>query len=593
MGSSYRNLLLEIAEDLTPKILEDLKFLCLDDIGEGELEQISSPLKLFKALERRELLGINDLSFLQDLLTNVKCIQLANKVKDFTLRRELELLGLNEQRVKLKERCSRCVQTRRFPCEEDDPGSRFHMALAVCKCNSGKEDLEEMHSTCSSCICSNHHSKARIPAELYLKVFLKLASKGAWFAGTAFILKRYINDPETLVKLFASVVLPSGIVLKYLCEGSVLCVLEASDLQGLYTLWQNYEDGSLKKALEEILITEDLKKISEGQEIILDVDLDREMYQNACLDLISIKEKVNELYDVVEQRPRSVSDPTHGLPGKLVNTFQEESFHLMATTEKKRRLHAEKQLDKLKSGQSLELRFPELLQLDTDKNSEDVSGDDSSSTTSTLDEEDLLNWEDENKPSNEFWKSIKGGFKEKPWTDFEDVIIKGFPDELEQGGIPLLKFLAYVLRVNYDRRTSENVSLGNFIRTSKCFGPFVKGSQGCLSKMVDLMESSASLSPDGEKTSWFAGYMTESEAKQKLLNHEGGAFLVRFNTSMVSPGFVLSTKSHSNDFVEYNIEVHRESGKVEIGDSVFDSLPYLVAELRKSWMKDLQPITHS
>ena len=27
--------------------------------------------------------------------------------------------------------------------------------------------------------------------------------------------------------------------------------------------------------------------------------------------------------------------------------------------------------------------------------------------------EDLLNWEDENNPSNEFWKSIKGGFKEK------------------------------------------------------------------------------------------------------------------------------------------------------------------------------------
>ena len=88
----------------------------------------------------------------------------------------------------------------------------------------------------------------------------------------------------------------------------------------------------------------------------------------------------------MEQRPRSVSDPTHGLRGKLVNTFQEESFRLMATTEKKRRLHAEKQLDKFKSDQLLELRFPELLQLDTDKNSEDVSGDDSSSTTSTLDE---------------------------------------------------------------------------------------------------------------------------------------------------------------------------------------------------------------
>lgn len=128
-------------------------------------------------------------------------------------------------------------------------------------------------------------------SELELKVFLKLASKGAWFAGTAFILKRYINDPETLVKLFASVVLPSGIVVKYLCEGSVLCVLEASDLLSLHTLWKSYENGVLKKALEEVLITEDLKKLAEGQEIILDVDLDREMYHNACLDLIVIKEK--------------------------------------------------------------------------------------------------------------------------------------------------------------------------------------------------------------------------------------------------------------------------------------------------------------
>ena len=118
-----------------------------------------------------------------------------------------------------------------------------------------------------------------------------MASKGAWFAGTAFILKRYINDPETLVKLFASVVLPSGIVVKYLCEGSVLCVLEASDLLSLRTLWKSYENGELKKALEEVLITEDLKKLAEGQEIILDVDLDREMYHNVCLDLIVIKEK--------------------------------------------------------------------------------------------------------------------------------------------------------------------------------------------------------------------------------------------------------------------------------------------------------------
>ena len=65
----------------------------------------------------------------------------------------------------------------------------------------------------------------------------------------------------------------------------------------------------------------------------------------------------------------------------------------MANTERKRRLDAEKKLDKLISGQRLDLPFPELLQLGTDQNSQDP-GDDSSSTTSTStwDEGNLLDF---------------------------------------------------------------------------------------------------------------------------------------------------------------------------------------------------------
>ena len=49
--------------------------------------------------------------------------------------------------------------------------------------------------------------------------------------------------------------------------------------------------------------------------------------------------------------------------------------------------------------------------------------------------------------------------------------------------------------------------------------------------------------------------MTEEEAKKKLRNEKGGTFLVRFNTSMVAPGFVLSKKSRGNNTVaEFNIE---------------------------------------
>jgi len=49
--------------------------------------------------------------------------------------------------------------------------------------------------------------------------------------------------------------------------------------------------------------------------------------------------------------------------------------------------------------------------------------------------------------------------------------------------------------------------------------------------------------------------MTEEDAKQRLSSEKGGTFLVRFNTSMVAPGFVLSKKSRGNDTVaEFTIE---------------------------------------
>lgn len=118
-----------------------------------------------------------------------------------------------------------------------------------------------------------------------------MASKGAWFAGTFFILKRYINDPVTLASLFASVVLPSGVMIKYLCEGSIICVLEATHLPGLQELWLNYQSGKLLEALEEVLITEELKALADGQEITMSVTLDENIYREVCLELMVVKQK--------------------------------------------------------------------------------------------------------------------------------------------------------------------------------------------------------------------------------------------------------------------------------------------------------------
>ena len=110
--------------------------------------------------------------------------------------------------------------------------------------------------------------------DIILKVVLKLAYGGAWIAGTALILTKYRDDPERMIQLFQQIVLPCGVLLKYIFEGSIICILQVIELHGLQTLWQNFESGLLKKLLENVLITEDLYKLANGDEIIMEVFLE-------------------------------------------------------------------------------------------------------------------------------------------------------------------------------------------------------------------------------------------------------------------------------------------------------------------------------
>ena len=100
---------------------------------------------------------------------------------------------------------------------------------------------------------------------------------------------------------------------------------------------------------------------------------------------------VDQLFERIEQRPRSLSDPVINPLKKPENTFLQQSLHIVADTERKRRLQAEKKLEKLYAGQSVDLPFPELKH--AEKSNQDNAAhdagdesDDNSSITSTSDE---------------------------------------------------------------------------------------------------------------------------------------------------------------------------------------------------------------
>ena len=100
---------------------------------------------------------------------------------------------------------------------------------------------------------------------------------------------------------------------------------------------------------------------------------------------------VDQLYEDIEQRPRSLSDPVINPLKTPENTFLQQSLHIVADSERKRRLQAEKKLEKLTAGQSVDLRFPELKHAEKSNQDNDAhdaadESDDNSSTTSTSDE---------------------------------------------------------------------------------------------------------------------------------------------------------------------------------------------------------------
>ncbi|XP_068432302.1 FAS-associated death domain protein [Clinocottus analis] len=79
----FNSVLLDISNQLAPKQLEDLKFLCRDLVGKRELETITSGTKLFQLLTERGKLGADNTDCLSRLLRDIHRDDLSEKLDNF------------------------------------------------------------------------------------------------------------------------------------------------------------------------------------------------------------------------------------------------------------------------------------------------------------------------------------------------------------------------------------------------------------------------------------------------------------------------------------------------------------------------------
>ena len=85
---------------------------------------------------------------------------------------------------------------------------------------------------------------------------------------------------------FLDQVLPTDTELADMGEGCVCFTVQANSLEGLTSLWNMYQDGTLKTRLYDLLVTDKVKDLAKAEEKVeLTVTIEEDEYRRAYIDL--------------------------------------------------------------------------------------------------------------------------------------------------------------------------------------------------------------------------------------------------------------------------------------------------------------------
>ena len=119
---------------------------------------------------------------------------------------------------------------------------------------------------------------------LTIKTVFKGIAGGVVFA-YAFELQRRGSTYDQLITAINNFVLPAGIKLIEMAEGSVNLKVQAENLLALGSLWRMYKNGTLKAHLEALFVTDEVKEFAGGEQVEVVVTIDEQEYIKAWNEL--------------------------------------------------------------------------------------------------------------------------------------------------------------------------------------------------------------------------------------------------------------------------------------------------------------------
>ena len=110
--------------------------------------------------------------------------------------------------------------------------------------------------------------------------------------GTGLILRR-CSTLEDFVEAFRVATLPAANALRGISEGSLCFTVRAETSLALEELFERYSTGRLQKDLQEFLVTDDIKQLADGEEVVVSVYIDEKEFREAVDDLRNVGQEGN------------------------------------------------------------------------------------------------------------------------------------------------------------------------------------------------------------------------------------------------------------------------------------------------------------
>lgn len=330
----YRNLLKTIGRSLEEFHITDLLYLCEGKIQDGNEQNIPNIRTLFEEMEANNTLGIDRLENLKEILKVLKKWHLFTEVRKFEDKRkkyndllqqisealdeniELErLISICRGKI-LAEREENINDTRSLLRELEIQNNLEFSRLDILKevLNSvQKEDLlrevedferwrnDEDESACRGgerAVLFAHARSlgAKVIGVLTVKTIFK-AGVSCITLGCLYKLMKLSNTHTLLKEAFTACVLPIGIRVLGIHQGSICFTIKADNLAALCTLWNMYRDGTLKLRVKNFVLTEEMIKLAGGEEnnVEVIVAIEEDEYEKACFEFIREQEGAKSL----------------------------------------------------------------------------------------------------------------------------------------------------------------------------------------------------------------------------------------------------------------------------------------------------------